>query len=382
MRVFISYRRDDSQAATQWIYRELKASLGPDQIFFDFDTIPFGVNFKTFLQESVSSCGIMLAVIGRGWVDARNAEGERRLEDPADLVRIEIESALAQNLRVVPVLIDGASMPKATDLPPEMQDLIFQNGLEIDFARDLDAHLQRLVQVVMSIRRGGPSGVTHPPNASPSAGPNSARPLAGSAPPRSSPVTHPASHPAAPPSGAYGAVGDSGIGSSTRSAPPTAADTTSGTELSPPESRRQTFWETGTIKLPNGGAYEGSSVDGRPHGRGTCELPDGTRYEGTFVHGDLDGHATKHYSNGDRYEGGFVAWKRHGRGTFFKVSGDRFEGWYQDDAEHGRGVYYFASGARYDGGFFQGKRHGQGVFYHLDRDPERVRYEYGRRVRG
>lgn len=359
VRVFISYRRDDSRAATVWIYRALANELGADQIFYDLDTIPIGVNFKTYIENAVSSCGIMLVIIGKTWTNATGEDGERRLDDPGDFVRIEVESGLEQELRMIPVLIDGAAMPKARDLPPKMQDLVYRNGLEIDFARDLDAHLDRLLRAVVSIR-------TNPPSAAPLA-----RTLPTSAPPISEPVLPTVKSTVPPP---QFTETTSRIHESENRATSEMSDAQHAPQA------RQTFWETGTIRLRNGGSYEGDSVHGAPHGRGTCEFPDGTRYEGSFIDGVLQGQAKKYFPNGDWYEGGFVAWKRHGRGTHHKASGDRFVGWYENDVEHGRGVYHFASGARFEGVFFQGRRHGPGIFHHLDREPESVRYEHGRRI--
>jgi uncharacterized membrane protein YhaH (DUF805 family) len=89
----------------------------------------------------VSRCGAFIAVIGPGWLNARNADGHRRLDDASDFVRVEIESALKRDIRVIPVLVDGASMPRASELPPSLEPLSRRNALEIAhhrFAADCD----------------------------------------------------------------------------------------------------------------------------------------------------------------------------------------------------------------------------------------------------
>ena len=148
LKVFISYRRSDAQTESQSIYREISREFGPENVFYDVDSIPLGVNFKTYLENAVTECGLMLVIIGKSWIDARDDEGARRLEDPTDFVRIEVESALKQGLRVVPVLVNGAQMPKPGLLPESMQDLAFQNAAEIVWGRDLDNHLNRLIKAV------------------------------------------------------------------------------------------------------------------------------------------------------------------------------------------------------------------------------------------
>ena len=93
-------------------------------MFKDVDSIPFGVDFRNYLDEQVGMCDVFLAVIGRDWIGKRR--GKSRLEDPKDYVRIEIESALRRGIPVVPVLVRGASIPTAARLPVSMQDLAYR----------------------------------------------------------------------------------------------------------------------------------------------------------------------------------------------------------------------------------------------------------------
>ncbi|MBL8103559.1 MAG: toll/interleukin-1 receptor domain-containing protein [Anaerolineales bacterium] len=139
---FISYRRADSSDIVGRIYDHLVEAFGDEPIFKDVDDIPLGVDFKEFLDQKVSECTVLLAVIGDRWVDLKDAAGSRRLDDPNDFVRIEIESALARDIPVIPLLVRGASMPKAGELPASLQKLVYKNGIPIrpdpDFRHDMD----------------------------------------------------------------------------------------------------------------------------------------------------------------------------------------------------------------------------------------------------
>ncbi len=124
-RIFISYRRGLDQHAAGRLYGELSAEFGADKIFMDVDAIPPGVDFVEYLNDQVSMCDAFVAVVGPGWIDTRT-----RLENPNDFVRIEIESALQRaDVRIIPVLIDGASMPEPADLPESMQPFARRAGV-------------------------------------------------------------------------------------------------------------------------------------------------------------------------------------------------------------------------------------------------------------
>ena len=110
--VFISYRRADSVSTAGRIKDKLVSVLGIGNVMFDLDTIPFGVDFRTYLDKMVSDCEYMLVIIGPNWLTAADAQG-RRLDHADDWVRIEIESALKRGIPVAPVLIDGAQLPGA-----------------------------------------------------------------------------------------------------------------------------------------------------------------------------------------------------------------------------------------------------------------------------
>lgn len=110
------------------------------------------MNFKTHLDRVVSECGIMLVMIGPDWTHATDAQGQRRLDDPTDFVRIEVESAIERGLTVIPVLLKGARMPSADELPGSLKDFSFLNAAVVEWGADLRAHRQRLFRVIRHLR--------------------------------------------------------------------------------------------------------------------------------------------------------------------------------------------------------------------------------------
>jgi hypothetical protein len=118
--IFLSYRRDDSRSATGRLADRLQALFGAERVFRDVDSIAPGLDFEAALARAIGGASVMLAVIGPRWVDMRDAQGRRRLDDPQDTVRREIEAALAAGLPVIPVLVEGARMPPAEALPASL----------------------------------------------------------------------------------------------------------------------------------------------------------------------------------------------------------------------------------------------------------------------
>ena len=116
-KVFISYRRDDSAGHAGRVHDRLQREFGRDLLFMDVDSIPLGTNFVKVLGEEVAKCDALLAMIGPGWLDARDENGNRRLENPDDFVRIEIGTALKRGIPVIPILLEGTRVPKADQLP-------------------------------------------------------------------------------------------------------------------------------------------------------------------------------------------------------------------------------------------------------------------------
>lgn len=139
--IFISYRRQDSQHITGRIYDRLSSQFGKEAVFKDVDSIPLGYDFRDHLREQVGRCAVLVAVIGKNW-NPPAASGDRRLSDPRDHLRIEIESALERHIPVIPVLVDGIEMPAEDELPVTLGRLAYHNGIAIrpdpDFHHDAD----------------------------------------------------------------------------------------------------------------------------------------------------------------------------------------------------------------------------------------------------
>lgn len=166
--IFISYRRADSHAITDRIQDRLVAVYGADNVFQDVEDIPPGANFKEYLEKQVSVCEVLLVIIGPHWLDIRDVNGRRRLDNPSDFVRIEIESGLKRkDILVVPVLVQGATMPLAQDLPPSLRELHYRNAILVrnnpDFERDIRTLLDSIARYVSQLSPAVPAAPPAPP---------------------------------------------------------------------------------------------------------------------------------------------------------------------------------------------------------------------------
>ena len=148
-RVFISYRREETAYPAGWLYDRLDERFGDAQVFKDVDSIPLGDDFVAAITTAVGSCDVLLALIGDKWLTISDERGRRRLDDPHDFVRLEIEAALARNVRVIPVLVDGARMPRADELPDSLAGLVRRQALELSPSR-FDSDTNRLARVLAS----------------------------------------------------------------------------------------------------------------------------------------------------------------------------------------------------------------------------------------
>jgi hypothetical protein len=174
-RIFISYRRDDSAYPAGWPYDRLAERFGEEQIFKDIDSIDLGDDFADEIGAAVGSADVLLALIGDSWLAAADEHGSRRLDDAEDFVRIEIEAALTRNVRVIPILVEGASMPSEDQLPPSLAPLARRQALELSptrFSADTDRLLRTLESAPAAARAaeesapaaGAPTG-QEPPKA-------------------------------------------------------------------------------------------------------------------------------------------------------------------------------------------------------------------------
>jgi len=145
--IFISYRRDDSQALAGRLFDRLTRRFGKDRVFRDIDGIDPGANFAEVIGERIGDCDALVAIIGSGWLEAKDAEGRRRIDLSRDFVRAEIAAGLAQSKLVIPVLIEGTPMPARESLPDELAPLADRNAISISDSR-FDFDVGRLISAI------------------------------------------------------------------------------------------------------------------------------------------------------------------------------------------------------------------------------------------
>jgi TIR domain len=161
-KVFICYRRDETSAHAGRLYDAMVARFGEGNVFMDVELAP-GVDFEERITEVVSGCVALLVVMGRSWATATNEQGQRRLDEPDDFVRLELQTALRDpRITPIPVLVQGAEMPRKEILPPELQPLARRNAIELsdgrwryDVARLIDS-LDELLPDAGAPRRAAP----------------------------------------------------------------------------------------------------------------------------------------------------------------------------------------------------------------------------------
>jgi hypothetical protein len=150
-KIFINYRREDTLATAGRLHDRFAAAFGDKNIFMDVEHIPAGEDFVKHLRDQVSACQVLLALVGPHWLEIRDATGKRRIDHPEDFVRIEISSALNRDIRVIPVLVDGASMPKVDELPEDLRALSTRHAVELrntQFHSDAERLVERVHKIV------------------------------------------------------------------------------------------------------------------------------------------------------------------------------------------------------------------------------------------
>lgn len=152
--IFISYRRSDAEAQAGRLYSDLKVHF-PGTVWIDVSNLEKGEDFRKIVERRVATSKVILAVIGKSWLTTTDEHGTRRLDDPDDLVRKEISLALSRGIPVIPVLVSGATVPRADDLPEAIKDLSYRNSVELTHAR-WDSDLQQLLRVLEPIAKPGP----------------------------------------------------------------------------------------------------------------------------------------------------------------------------------------------------------------------------------
>jgi TIR domain len=153
-KIFINYRRGDDPGATGWLRQLLEDAFSADQLFMDIDSIAPGLDFVRVLEDEVDKCDVFLAVIGPRWFGDMNAEGTRRLDNPEDFVRIEIESALKLGKRIIPVLVGNANVPRSEQLPESLKPLTRRHAVRLTherFASDAEGLIKQLERVIEEV---------------------------------------------------------------------------------------------------------------------------------------------------------------------------------------------------------------------------------------
>ncbi len=147
-RIFISYRREDSDIWAGRLADELRKHFPVEQVFQDIASIAPGADFPTVLEEALATAAVMLVVIGPRWLSATDKNGRKRLESPADFVHQEVaESLRSPAVRVFPLLVNGAAMPAEEELPDPLKPLARRNAIELT-VRHWASDVAQLVQTL------------------------------------------------------------------------------------------------------------------------------------------------------------------------------------------------------------------------------------------
>lgn len=146
--IFISYRRDDARVIADRLYQRLLRRFGEQQVFLDSYSIDLGLDFPTVLERKLARCNVTLVIIGERWLNCEDSGRNRRIDDPGDYVRFEVATALARpGMRVIPILVDGAQLPRADDLPAALSPLARRQALRVSRA-DFDSDAVSLLRAL------------------------------------------------------------------------------------------------------------------------------------------------------------------------------------------------------------------------------------------
>ncbi|MEE4299958.1 MAG: toll/interleukin-1 receptor domain-containing protein [Pseudomonadales bacterium] len=168
--IFVSYRRADTSASAGRICDRLQAHFGDDQVFQDVDTVPLGVDFRTFVAQKLEKCDVLLVVMGDDWLGAEAGQETRRIDRPDDLVRLEVEAALQRDIPVIPVLVGARPVPSEQELPESLKDLSYRNGVEVRMDASFEGQLARLITAIESVLGRDRANASPPAPPAPDAG--------------------------------------------------------------------------------------------------------------------------------------------------------------------------------------------------------------------
>ena len=148
--IFINYRKEDSRWNTQALYNELLKYFPKESIFKDFNTIGLGEDYIESINKALEQCDVLLVIIGKNWVEIKNQKGITRLQDPKDLVRAEIATALKRNIKVIPVLFDNIEMFDEQDLPEDLRPITRRQYISVSDIK-FDSDVQKLAEAIKGI---------------------------------------------------------------------------------------------------------------------------------------------------------------------------------------------------------------------------------------
>lgn len=166
--IFVCYRRQDTRHVAGRLFDRLAERFGRSHVFMDVVSIEPGFDFAEVIDEAVSGCDVLLALIGQSWLGAVDEHGQRRLDNPDDLVLLEVKAALDQGVRVIPVLVDGTSALRRDELPEVIAGLIRRNGVRLDhetFDSDVGGLMDVLDRIIRPDSGRGQSRPTGIPDA-------------------------------------------------------------------------------------------------------------------------------------------------------------------------------------------------------------------------
>lgn len=161
-KIILSYRRSDTDGIAGRIRDNLAVYYGNESVFIDVDNIPFGIDFREHIRKTFGDHDLMIAIIGQKWLGARKG-GRTRIQDETDPVRVEVEMALQRGMPIIPVLVNGARMPKPEELPQSLNDFSFRNAAEVESGRDFRQHMDRLIRSIdrtLNLKPRAPTAAT------------------------------------------------------------------------------------------------------------------------------------------------------------------------------------------------------------------------------
>jgi len=149
-KLFISYRRKDNPYAAGRLYDHLVYDFGEESVYFDVPSNYGGIDFRKLIDYKIAECDAVIVVIGEKWLTLVDDEGSRRIDQPNDIVHIEIRSALDRGIPITPIFVGNGKIPKETELPEVLGDLCYRNGFEASF----ESFRTQVKVIITAIRNG------------------------------------------------------------------------------------------------------------------------------------------------------------------------------------------------------------------------------------